>query len=71
VPVFPFLLEGWPAVIASALASVIGLFGLGAAITLFTGRSVLFAGGRQVLVGAAAAALTYGLGLVLRVSIGG
>ena len=72
VPVFPFLfLEGWPAVIASALASVIGLFGLGAAITLFTGRSMLFSGSRQVLIGAAAAALTYGLGLVLRVTIGG
>jgi VIT1/CCC1 family predicted Fe2+/Mn2+ transporter len=32
---------------------------------------VLFSGSRQVLIGAAAAALTYGLGLVLRVTIGG
>ena len=72
VPVLPFLfLGGWPAVVASALASVAGLFGLGAAITLFTGRSVLFSGGRQVLIGAAAAALTYGLGLLLGVSVGG
>jgi VIT1/CCC1 family predicted Fe2+/Mn2+ transporter len=72
VPVLPFLfLGGWPAVVASALASVAGLFGLGAAITLFTGRSVLFSGGRQVLIGAAAAALTYGLGLLLAVSVGG
>ena len=72
VPVFPFLfLEGWPAIFASALASVVGLFGLGAAITLFTGKSVLFSGGRQVLIGAAAAALTYGLGLLLGVSVGG
>ena len=72
VPVLPFLfLGGWPAVVASALASVAGLFGLGTAITLFTGRSVLFSGGRQVLIGAAAAALTYGLGLLLGVSVGG
>jgi VIT1/CCC1 family predicted Fe2+/Mn2+ transporter len=72
VPVFPFLfLGGWPAVVASALASVAGLFGLGAVITLFTGKSVLFSGGRQVLIGAAAAALTYVLGLLLGVSVGG
>lgn len=40
VPVFPFLfLTGWVAVATSALASVIGLFMLGAATTLFTGRA--------------------------------
>jgi VIT1/CCC1 family predicted Fe2+/Mn2+ transporter len=72
VPVLPFLfIGGWPAVVASALASAVGLFGLGAAITLFTGRSVLFSGGRQVLIGAAAATFTYGLGLLLGVSVGG
>jgi hypothetical protein len=31
-------------------------------ITVFTGRGALFSGGRQVLIGAAAAALTYLLG---------
>jgi VIT1/CCC1 family predicted Fe2+/Mn2+ transporter len=72
VPVFPFLfLSGWLAIAASALASVIGLFGLGAATTLFTGRSVFLAGSRQVLVGAAAAALTYVLGAVLGTAVGG
>ena len=72
VPVFPFLfLTGWPAIVTSALASVIGLFILGAATTLFTGRSVLLAGARQVLVGAAAAALTYALGTLLGTSVGG
>ena len=72
VPVFPFLfLTGWPAVATSALASVVGLFMLGAATTLFTGRSVLLAGSRQVLIGAAAAALTYVLGTLLGTSVGG
>jgi VIT1/CCC1 family predicted Fe2+/Mn2+ transporter len=48
VPVFPFFfLTGWPAIAASMLASVAGLFGLGTATTLFTGRSVLLAGSRQ------------------------
>lgn len=72
VPVFPFLvLGGWSAIIASALVSIAGLFAIGSAITLFTGRGVLFSGGRQVLVGAAAATLTYALGSLLNVGIGG
>jgi len=72
VPVFPFLLlSGWSAVVVSALTSVAGLFGIGAAITLFTGRSALYSGVRQVLVGAAAAALTYALGALLGVGIAG
>jgi VIT1/CCC1 family predicted Fe2+/Mn2+ transporter len=72
VPVFPFVfLTGWPAIATSALASVVGLFILGAATTLFTGRSVLLAGLRQVLVGAAAAALTYVLGVLLGTAVGG
>src|ERR671938_668454 len=71
VPVFPFLfLTGWPAIATSALASVVGLFILGAATTLFTGRSVRLAGLRQVLVGAAAAALTYVLGVLLGTAVG-
>jgi VIT1/CCC1 family predicted Fe2+/Mn2+ transporter len=42
---------------------------MGTATTLFTGRSVLFSGTRQVLVGAAAAALTYVLGGLLGGSV--
>jgi VIT1/CCC1 family predicted Fe2+/Mn2+ transporter len=70
IPVIPFIIfAGQTAVIAAALASAAGLFGIGAAITLFTGRSVLFSGMRQVLVGVAAAALTYGLGTLLGAAI--
>ncbi len=72
VPVSPFLfLSGWLAIAASVLTSVAGLFAMGAATTLFTGRSVLFSGLRQVLVGAAAAALTYVLGGLLGGSVSG
>ena len=72
VPVSPFLfLSGWLAIAASVLTSVAGLFAIGAATTLFTGRSVLFSGMRQVLVGAAAAALTYVLGGLLGGSVSG
>jgi VIT1/CCC1 family predicted Fe2+/Mn2+ transporter len=72
VPVFPFLfLSGWLAIAASVLASVAGLFAMGVATTLFTGRNVLLSGTRQVLVGAAAAALTYVLGGLLGGSVSG
>jgi len=72
IPVFPYIiLSGMTAVLYSVLFSAIGLFIIGAGITLFTGRSVLFSGTRQVLFGLAAAAITYGLGKLIGVSIGG
>jgi vacuolar iron transporter family protein len=72
VPVLPFLfLSGAIAVAASLALSCLGLFGIGAAITLMTGRSVLFSGFRQVLFGLAAAGVTFGIGRLLGVSLGG
>ena len=52
-------------------SSVVGLFGIGAAITLLTGKSVLFSGFRQVAFGLAAAAVTYGIGTLIGVSLAG
>jgi VIT1/CCC1 family predicted Fe2+/Mn2+ transporter len=49
----------------------IGLFLIGVAITLVTGRSVAFSGVRQVVIGLAAAALSYGLGSLFGVAIRG
>jgi VIT1/CCC1 family predicted Fe2+/Mn2+ transporter len=46
------------------------LFGIGAAITLFTGRNVWYSGFRQVLFGLVAAAITYGIGTLIGVSLG-
>jgi VIT1/CCC1 family predicted Fe2+/Mn2+ transporter len=72
IPVAPFIfLSGLAAVVTSAALSALGLFGIGAAITLLTGRSVLFSGARQVAIGIAAAAITYVLGTLLGVAIGG
>jgi len=59
------------AVITSLIFSTIGLFVIGAGITLFTGRSVLSSGGRQVLFGLAAAAITYLIGRLIGVNVGG
>jgi vacuolar iron transporter family protein len=70
VPILPFLFFGGGLAIAlSAACSAAALFGIGALITLMTGRGVLFSGSRQVLVGLAAAALTFGLGAVVGGSV--
>jgi VIT1/CCC1 family predicted Fe2+/Mn2+ transporter len=71
VPVISFFfLSGTPAVVVSAALSVVGLFTIGALITLFTGRGALFSGGRQVVIGGAAAALTYVVGLLIGSVVG-
>ena len=70
VPVAPFFfVSGNAAVAASALASAVALFALGAATTVFTGRNALFAGTRQVLIGLVAAGITYGIGHFLAATI--
>ena len=72
IPVFPFFfLGGMKAVLASALFSAIGLFGIGSAITLFTGKSIWYSGFRQVLFGLIAAAITFGIGKAIGVSLAG
>ncbi len=70
-PILPYVFwSGTTAIAISLGASAAGLFLIGAAITLMTGRSVLFSGVRQVLVGMVAAALTYGVGKLIGVSVG-
>ncbi len=70
-PMLPYLFfTGTTAIIISLIVSAIGLFIIGGAITLMTGRSIWFSGTRQVLVGIAAAVLTYGIGKLIGVSVG-
>jgi VIT1/CCC1 family predicted Fe2+/Mn2+ transporter len=70
LPVLPyFWMKGNQAIMASMSLSVVGLFTIGAAITLFTGRSVWYSGFRQVLFGLVAAAITFGIGHLIGVSI--
>jgi VIT1/CCC1 family predicted Fe2+/Mn2+ transporter len=70
-PVLPYLFAtGTTAVIASLVVSSVALFGIGAAITLFTGRSVWRTGGRQTVLGLGAAGLTFGLGHLLGTALG-
>ncbi|MFA6944989.1 MAG: VIT1/CCC1 transporter family protein, partial [Pedobacter sp.] len=71
IPVIPFFfLSGMNAILLSAAFSALGLFLIGSAITLFTGRSIWFSGFRQVFFGLAAAAVTYGIGSLIGVSLG-
>ncbi len=71
LPVIAFVFfEGRGAVVASLAISGAGLFGIGAGITLLTGRSVWFSGSRQVVVGLGAAALTFGIGRLIGISLG-
>ena len=72
IPVVAFIfLEGIPAIVLSLALSAIGLFVIGAFITLFTGRSIWFSGMRQVIFGLAAATVTFFIGRIVGVSIGG
>jgi vacuolar iron transporter family protein len=72
VPVIPFFFADASVgyVIASAALSAVAIFAVGASLSLFTGRSALFSGTRQVAIAAAAAALTFGIGRLIGVSTG-
>ena len=62
-PVMPFFfVSGTTAVLVSVVISSAVLFLIGAGATLFTGRSFFFSGIRQLIVGLAAAGVTYTLG---------
>jgi len=72
IPVIPFFFTtGITAIILSVTCSAVGLFLIGSAITLFTGKSIWFSGMRQVLFGLTAAAITFGIGKLIGVSLAG
>lgn len=72
IPIIPHIFwQGTLAIGLSLALGALGLFLTGAAITLMTGKSVLSSGLRQVLIGMAAALLTFGVGKLLGVSVGG
>jgi VIT1/CCC1 family predicted Fe2+/Mn2+ transporter len=70
IPLSPFIfITGMTAVYISIAVSAIGLFLLGAIITLFTGRHILFSGFRMVVFGLVAAAITFGIGSLIGTTI--
>ena len=69
IPIIPFFfLSGLPAVIWAAAISLVAHFGVGAAKTVITGRSVFVSGMEMTIVGAVEAAITYSLGLLFHVT---
>lgn len=71
IPLLPFLLPlGANALVVAAVLSGLALAGVGAAISLLTGRPALISAARMLLVGGMAAAVTYLVGTAVGVNIG-
>jgi VIT1/CCC1 family predicted Fe2+/Mn2+ transporter len=69
-PVAPYVfLSGSAATAASLALSGAALAAIGVATSLFTGRGAIFSAARQVLIGYAAAAVTFGVGRLVGVAI--
>ncbi|MEV6315019.1 VIT1/CCC1 transporter family protein [Streptomyces sp. NPDC051776] len=69
LPVLPYLLGAvtlWPAV----LLALLGLFACGAIVARVTARSWWYSGLRQLILGGAAAAVTFGLGVLFGTAVG-
>ncbi|GLW10882.1 membrane protein [Microtetraspora sp. NBRC 13810] len=69
IPVLPFLL-GVGSVAAAIVLTALALFAAGALVARLTTRSPLFGGTRQLALGAAAAAITYGIGHLVGQAVG-
>lgn len=70
VPLLPFLVLGRGAALLTSIGMTgVALFGVGAIISLFTGRSAVRDGLRMLAIGGAAGALTYGCGSLLGVGL--
>ena len=69
-PIVPyFWAQGRPAIIASTVASGLMLCAIGMLTSLFNGRSPWYSAARQMIFGCLSAALTYGIGVLLGVSL--
>lgn len=70
VPLLPFiLLTGGTALAVSIGLTSLALFAVGASVSLLTGRSALYSGARQLLIGIAAAGITYVIGSLIGVNV--
>ena len=71
IPLVPFVLGlGAAALPAAIVFTAVTLFGVGATLSLFTGRSAVKGGARMLAIGAAAGAVTFAIGRVLGVTLG-
>jgi VIT1/CCC1 family predicted Fe2+/Mn2+ transporter len=69
-PVLPFLFSSsWTAIALSIAFSGVALGLIGAATSMFTGRSLVFSATRQIAIGYAAALFTFGVGRLIGVRV--
>jgi VIT1/CCC1 family predicted Fe2+/Mn2+ transporter len=72
IPVIPFVFGGGTGVLLVSLGlSLVALFVVGAAVSLLTGRGLIFSGFRQLGIGLAAALVTFAIGSIIGVSTAG
>ena len=72
IPLLPFVLLAFgPALVASVVLSGLLLFVVGALASRLSDRPAVFGGARMLLIGAAAAAVTYGIGKLFGVTMAG
>jgi len=70
-PLAPFILAPGPRALPIAIAlTALTLFGVGALLSLFTGRDTLYSGARMLLLGALAGGMTYLVGRIAGVTLG-
>ena len=69
VPLIPYFF-GATSLLPGLAITLLALFGCGAVVTQVTTRPWVYGGVRQMLLGAAAAALTYGIGTVVGANLG-
>jgi VIT1/CCC1 family predicted Fe2+/Mn2+ transporter len=70
LPLLPFLFEMNRALTASIALTAVGLFAVGASMSLFTGRHAILSGLRMLGIGGAAGLATYFIGAWLGVTLG-
>ncbi|MGH7124302.1 MAG: VIT1/CCC1 transporter family protein, partial [Stellaceae bacterium] len=71
-PVFPYFFLIGPAAVAASLGLAgVALAVIGVATSVFTGRGVAFSALRQLAIGYVAAGITFGIGKLVGVSLGG
>ena len=70
LPLFPFLFGHSAPLTTSIALTALGLFAVGASMSLFTGRHALLSGARMLAIGGAAGLATYFIGAWLGVTLG-
>jgi VIT1/CCC1 family predicted Fe2+/Mn2+ transporter len=69
IPLLPYI-AGATTLLVSAILAGVGLFTAGSITSRFTGRGWVFGGFRQLLLGAFAAAVTFGVGQLFHAAVG-